>query len=354
MSISSSLQSIYDSKQAIKASLINKGQSPTDVLSTYSSLIDAIETGGSQIKFTRGDCLYVGGIRTTEFPIEDLDTSEMINMRSMFNNFSGVSTIDLSEWDMTKVTNMESMFQGCKADYLVLGTLMPTALTDVWGMFYQSKFKALDLHNLPICNVIDLAILFGYCKELESINLTGWNTSKATNMCALFYGCSKLTSVDLSSFDTSNVTNMSSLLSNCSNLTSIDLSSFDTSNVTDMNCLFWVDVLLTSVTGFSIDCNTSNLNISSAFDGCRSLTSLLFKSGGTMGGKSTSSEPVILDLSTCTEFTESSVVAMINSCSANTSGYVRGFKLAPSVYSLLTEDDIALFTAKNYTVSAGK
>ncbi|MCR5294283.1 MAG: DUF285 domain-containing protein, partial [Lachnospiraceae bacterium] len=59
------------------------------------------------------------------------------------------------------------------------------------------------------------------------------------NMYYLFGGLSNLNSLDLSSFDTSNVTDMQSMFRGCNSLTNLDLSSFDTSNVTDMSNMFY-------------------------------------------------------------------------------------------------------------------
>jgi surface protein len=50
----------------------------------------------------------------------------------------------------------------------------------------------------------------------------------------MFENCSSLTSIDLSGFDTSSATEIRYMFENCSSLTSLDLSSFDTRSVTDM------------------------------------------------------------------------------------------------------------------------
>ena len=47
-------------------------------------------------------------------------------------------------------------------------------------------------------------------------------------MSCMFSNCRNLQSIDLSSFNTQNVTNMSYMFHNCKNLQSIDLSSFNT------------------------------------------------------------------------------------------------------------------------------
>ena len=73
---------------------------------------------------------------------------------------------------------------------------------------------------------------FYKCESLQSVDLSGLDTSKVTDMSSMFSGCSSLASLALSPLDTSNVTDMSYMFCGLS-LSSLDLSSLDTSNVTD-------------------------------------------------------------------------------------------------------------------------
>lgn len=75
--------------------------------------------------------------------------------------------------------------------------------------------------------------LFHGCSHLESVDLSGLDTSSVGNMQYMFSGCSSLKSVDLSGLDTSSVINMSWMFSGCSSLESIDLTVLDTSFVKD-------------------------------------------------------------------------------------------------------------------------
>ena len=74
--------------------------------------------------------------------------------------------------------------------------------------------------------------------NLQSITgLSYLNTSQVTYMGAMFYN-NNLESIDLSNFNTSNVTNMEYMFSACRGLTSLNLSSFNTGNVTNMRLMF--------------------------------------------------------------------------------------------------------------------
>ena len=87
--------------------------------------------------------------------------------------------------------------------------------------------------------------MFRDCSRLISVDLSGLDTSKVTEMgredtweSGMFSGCTRLAYLDVSRLDTSNVTSMGCMFKDCSSLTSLDLSTFDTSNVDDMNSMF--------------------------------------------------------------------------------------------------------------------
>jgi surface protein len=99
------------------------------------------------------------------------------------------------------------------------------------------------------------------------------NTSNITDMSDMFYGCIKLTSVNTSNFDTSNVTSMYGMFCACKSLKSLDVSNFDNSNVKSMSYMFSVCDSLTSLDLSSFD--TSNVfYMEEMFSFCPNLRSL--------------------------------------------------------------------------------
>ena len=81
--------------------------------------------------------------------------------------------------------------------------------------------------------------MFRWCESLKELDLSGFDTSRVTDMAAMFCTCSKLTSLDLSSFDTSNVTTMAWMFCECTSPLELDLSSWDVSNVGNMYQMFF-------------------------------------------------------------------------------------------------------------------
>ena len=80
----------------------------------------------------------------------------------------------------------------------------------------------------------DMSGMFYECASLESLDLSGFDTSAVTSMSYMFYDCVSLADVDVSSFDTSAVTAMSYMFTACESLAELSLSGFDFANVTDM------------------------------------------------------------------------------------------------------------------------
>ena len=77
--------------------------------------------------------------------------------------------------------------------------------------------------------------MFEGCTEIETLDLSNFNTSNVTDISFMFTKCYKLREIKgLNKFNTSNVKNMSFMFYFFSNLVSLDLSNFNTSNVTDM------------------------------------------------------------------------------------------------------------------------
>ena len=123
------------------------------------------------------------------------------------------------------------------------------------------NLTTLDLSNFDTSNVTDMNSMFFTCPNLTTLDLSSFNTSKVIAMNVMFNSCTSLTNLDLSSFDTSNVTDMSHMFNSCSNLTTLDLSSFNTGNVTGMRYMFQYCSDLT------LDCSHWNVDKVTSYDG---------------------------------------------------------------------------------------
>ena len=77
------------------------------------------------------------------------------------------------------------------------------------GIFEETKFKYIDISDWNVSNVTNMHCTFFKCDELESTgDLSNWDVSNVTDMSGIFFDCRELKSVgDLSKWDVSNVTN---------------------------------------------------------------------------------------------------------------------------------------------------
>lgn len=137
-----------------------------------------------------------------------------------------------------------------------------------------SGLTILDVSNFNTSSVSNMGSMFSGCWRLTSLNISGFETSKVTNMSYLFSKCSALTSLDVGNFNTSNVINMSYMFSSCSGLTSLNVSHFDTSKVTDMSSMFSECSSLTSLDLSSFEMfNVAKTRF--MFDSCSNLTTAI-------------------------------------------------------------------------------
>ena len=90
-------------------------------------------------------------------------------MNSLFNECVSLETLDLSNFNTSKVTYMHSMFRNCEA------------------------LKTVDLTSFNTSNVTTMNSMFYYCNELTSVELKSFDTKKVTTMANMFEACKKLT-----------------------------------------------------------------------------------------------------------------------------------------------------------------
>ena len=132
----------------------------------------------------------------------------------MFSGARGLTNLDLSKWDTSKVTDMSYMFSGA------------------------SGLKNLAIGKWDTSQVTDMSGMFDGARGLTNLNIGKWNTSKVTGMKSMFSEASSLTNLDLSKWDTSQVTDMGGMFYRASGLTNLDVSKWDVSKVEDMWMMF--------------------------------------------------------------------------------------------------------------------
>ena len=156
------------------------------------------------------DCKNLKTIENLQY----LNTSEVIQMNSMFKGCNNLTELDLSNFNTEKVTNMNNMFENCQ------------------------KLTSLDLSSFNTENVTDMSNMFEHCKSLTSLDLSNFNTANVKSMKNMLDECENLVSLDISNFDTRNVTNMDFMFSYCKNLKTIYCNHFLTESLQTSKNMF--------------------------------------------------------------------------------------------------------------------
>ena len=137
----------------------------------------------------------------------------------------------------------------------------------------MSKLQTIDLSGFDTSEAEDMSRMFAASPELKSLDLSGFNTSKVKNMIYMFYDAGKIETLDFSAFDTSNITTMYGLFNGMRALKNLNISSFNTQNVIEMQEMFQYNSSLTSLDLSHFDTRKVT-NMKSMFNGVSNVVSL--------------------------------------------------------------------------------
>ncbi len=168
-------------------------------------------------------------------PINNWDVSNVTNMKSMFSNNPGFNQ-PLNNWDVSNVTDMSYMFADCVAINQPLDSWDVSNVTNMESMFYGSIYFNQSLGNWDVSNVTNMEDMFLDCDDFDQ-PLNNWDVSNVTNMGDMFASCTSFNQ-PLNNWDVSSVINMSSMFQNCSSFNQ-PLDNWDVSNVTNMGSMFF-------------------------------------------------------------------------------------------------------------------
>ena len=232
-------QKLVNIADAVRA---KKGITGNMTLDAIASNITSMPTVSNNAKFdfagsgskSEGDLLSY----LTTVDLSGLDTSSYTDMRIMFYKCSSLTSIDLSNFNTSKVTNMAEMFSNCSS--LTSLDLSNWNTSSVGTSGYGSSFKRMfsscpslnsldissfDLSNTQSGSYYSLTSMFNGCKNLKTLKLPNSVSFNKTDICLddMFYDCNSLESLDLTGWDTTNVTSMNYMLHKCYSLKNLTL-----------------------------------------------------------------------------------------------------------------------------------
>ena len=130
-------------------------------------------------------------------------------------------TIDGEDYDFKRNGRLANMTAG-EHTVIYYPNDSLTSMADIWQ--YCSGMTSIDVSNLDVSNVVRIRSAFNFCYSLtDIIGLDKWNISKIVDMGYLFYNCKLLTSIDLSFWDLSNVLDMDEIFGYCDSLTEVTM-----------------------------------------------------------------------------------------------------------------------------------
>ena len=185
--------------------------------------------------------MFFGDEKLVSLDLSNFNTQSLTNMDKMFYGMSNLTSLNIGSFDTSNVTNMNALFYGmANIENIDISNFNTRNITNMSYMFSgMHKLKQLQLPaTFDTLNVTDMSFMFANDHSLHALNLSHFNTQNVTNMQQMFFGMYALSSIDLSNFDTKKVTLMDGMFNGCVGLTSINVSNFNTENVENMNGMF--------------------------------------------------------------------------------------------------------------------
>lgn len=397
--IAEKLTYLEGTKSAIKDAIIAKGVEVTDAdtFRSYAEKIESIEAGGSCESQSKEINITDNGTRVVT-PDEGylLDqvtvTTNVTTGKPVIPNgisFAGSTwtTFDTDPYDWSQVYSGTNMFKDCTN----LQTLMGSGIENAYFLDLYSTFgNCRNLESIPKLSgkPYTLAECFRNCTKLIEPDLSGLDFSNAVNITRMFYNtekwvqdvdmstapiilasyaysfskidripkinyskiedcsnmfedCDSLTSVIL---DLPNAITIYSMFKNCSNLEEVHFTGLD--YCLNVQGLFYNCQKLTTITGLNC-CNISTLF--NTFDTCLSLVNIdgLFNLGESVISNTTFS---ISPLQSLSRESYLNIFNTIYDFIGNGSSIRCILDVHPNAFTILSEEDIAVATAKGWTI----
>ncbi len=182
--------------------------------------------------------------KASSIDVSSFDTSNVKNMNYMFLSASNVKELNLSRFDTANMTTYYSIFNGC--------TSLETLNMDNWNfgktgsssagggaLYNNNSLKTISARNWVLPETfthIFSRTWGGSGTPIESIDVTGWDLSKTTDISGIFGDSRSLkTIIGMNTWNTSKVTYYQNMFGNCESLTEVNMDNWDLSRTESSN-----------------------------------------------------------------------------------------------------------------------
>lgn len=123
----------------------------------------------------------------------NFSTEKVTDMSSMFKGCSSMETIDVSGFTTSKVLTFAEMFSGCEKAQAIIGIQdFDVHYAERFAEMFNgcSSLKTLDLSGWNTSSMTDMNSMFAWCSSLESLNVSSFTTDKCGSTEMIWGGCS--------------------------------------------------------------------------------------------------------------------------------------------------------------------
>ena len=181
---------------------------------------------------------------------QNWNLSSLNNGSSMFQNCTGLNTLDTSGWNLSSLNNGSSMFQNC------------------------TGLNTLDTSGWNLSSLNNGTNMFYNCTGLNTLDTSGWNLSSLNNGSSMFYNCTGLNTLDTSGWNLSSLNNGTNMFYNCTGLNTLDTSGWGMNKVSSMYNMFWKCQLLSTINTSGWGSLDKVADVSNLFRECNNLVSI--------------------------------------------------------------------------------
>lgn len=174
-------------------------QNMNGMLADCSGLTEIINIENFNVSSTTNiSRLFYNNKSLSSLDLSGWNTDNLINLYQTFYACEGLQELNVSNWDTSKTTLMSGLFYRC----LVLSNIIGiedwnvSSLTDASYAFHNTGLTTLNLSNWNPQNLTNVEEMFSYSQELQYINFgENFNVNNFINFDNLFNFCTNLNKI---------------------------------------------------------------------------------------------------------------------------------------------------------------